>query len=107
MWVKDAAYSTIGACAWEKTGLSCVASLSERRAPTCRSGEDGVRDCRLPSGDPGAFELTQKAAGLTLSVRERLELAGPLDSQSFFYINADNAAQAALALQPAPASACR
>jgi hypothetical protein len=107
MWVKDTAYTTIGACAWEKTGLSCAASLSERRAPTCRSGEDGLRDCRLPAGDTGAFELAQKGAGLTLTVRERLELAGPLDSQSFFYINADNAFQAALTLQPAPAAACR
>jgi hypothetical protein len=107
MWVKDAAYTTIGACAWEKTGLSCAASLSERRAPTCRSGADGLRDCRLPAGDPGVFELAQKGSDLTLTVRERLELAGPLDSQSFFYINADNAAEAALTLQPAPAAACR
>lgn len=107
MWVTDVAYTTIGACAWEKTGLSCVASLSERRAPTCRSGEDGLRDCRLPSGETGAFDLAQRGAGLILTVRERLELAGPLDSQSFFYINADNAAQAALSLQPASPAACR
>ncbi len=107
MWVKDEGFSTIGACAWEKTGLACAASLSERRAPTCKSGADGLRDCRMPAGEAGAFELVQKSSGLTFSVQQRLELAGPLDGQKFLYINADNPDHRSFVLQPAPPSACR
>lgn len=107
MWVKDEGFSTIGACAWEKTGLACAASLSERRASTCKSGADGLRDCRMPAGDAGAFDLSQKSAGLTFTVKERLELAGPLDGQKFLYINADNPDHRTFVLQPAPAAACR
>lgn len=107
MWVKEEGFSTIGACAWEKTGLACAASLSERRAPTCRSGADGLRDCRMPAGETGAFELSQKASGLSFTVKERLELAGPLDGHTFLYINADNPDHRSFTLQPAPASACR
>ncbi len=107
MWVKDEGFSTIGACSWEKTGLACAASLSERRAPVCRSGADGLRNCRLPAGDAGVFELSQGASALTFTVNERLELAGPLDGQSFFYINADNPDHRSFALKPAPASSCQ
>jgi len=107
MWVGEAAYTTIGACSWETTGLVCAASLSERRAPTCRTGADGVRDCRLPAGDAGVFDLSQQPTGLAFAVRERLELPGPLDGQSFLYINADSPEHRSFLLAPAPAAACR
>lgn len=107
MWVKDEGFSTIGACAWEKTGLACAASLSERRAPTCKSGADGLRDCRMPAADAGVFELSQKTAGLTFTVQDRLELAGPLDGRNFFYINADNPDHRSFVLQAAAPGACR
>jgi hypothetical protein len=107
IWAKDMAFSTIGACYWDKVGLACNASLSEVKAPLCKSGADGPRACRLPDGNPGVFEIAQKNTGLMLTVRERLELPGPADSQSFLYLGPDDAENRAFLLQSAPAAACR
>lgn len=107
MWVGETAFSTIGACYWDKVGLACNASVSAVKAPLCKTGEDGPRACRLPANDPGAFEIAQKSAGLLLTIRERLELPGPVDARTFLYLSPDNADNRAFLLQPAPQSACR
>lgn len=107
MWADETAFSTIGACYWDKTGLACNASLSAVKAPLCKSGEDGPRACRLSQTDPGAFEIAQKSAGLMLTVRERLELPGPTDGRTFLYLSPDNAENRSFLLQPAADAACR
>jgi hypothetical protein len=107
IWANDMAFSTIGACYWDKVGLACNASLSEVKAPLCKSGVDGPRACRLPDGNPGVFEIAQKSAGLMLTVRERLELPGPADGRTFLYLSPDNAENRAFLLQPAVPAACR
>lgn len=100
-------FSTIGACYWDKLGLTCNASLSAVKAPLCKTKEDGLRSCRLSENDPGGFEIAQKSAGLMLTVRERLELQGPADRGSFLYLSPDNVENRAFLLQPAPEAACR
>jgi len=107
LWAGETAFSTIGACYWDKVGLACNASLSEVKAPLCKSGGDGPRVCRLPDTNPGVFEIAQKSAGLQFTIRERLELPGPTDGRAFLYLSPDNPDNRAFLLQPAPASACR
>ncbi|WP_442753392.1 hypothetical protein ACNHKD_10280 [Methylocystis sp. JAN1] len=107
IWSGDTAFSTIGACYWERVGLVCNAALSAEETRLCKTGEDGVRDCRLSLTDPGSFELTQKPEGLLVSVRERLELSGPTDRGSFLYLSPSNAENHAFLLEPVPAARCR
>lgn len=103
----DSAFSTIGACYWDKVGLACNASLSAAEARQCQSKADGVRDCRLATDDPGSFEIAQKSAGLLLTIRERLELTNPLETSAFLYLSPENAENRAFLLKPAPEAACR
>lgn len=107
MWAGETGFSTIGACYWDKLGLACNASLSAVKAPLCKTTEDGPRACRLSETDSGAFEIAQKSTGLTLTVRERLELPGPTDGRMFLYLSPDNAENRTFLLQPAPDAACR
>lgn len=107
MWSGETAFSTIGACYWDRLGLICNASLSARQTHLCTTKGDGARDCRLSTSDPGSFEIMQKAIGLALNVRERLELEGPLDRGAFLYLSPDNAENRAFLLQPAPEAACK
>lgn len=103
----ETAFSTIGACYWDKFGLACNASLSAGEARRCKTKEDGVRDCRHATDDPGSFEIAQKSAGLLLTIRERLELTNPLETSAFLYLSPDNAENRAFLLKPAPEAACR
>lgn len=103
----DAAFSTIGACYWDKLGLACNASLSAAEARLCKTKEDGVRNCRLSTDDPGAFDLAQKGAGLLVTIRERLELTSPLDAGDFLYLSPQNTENRAFLLKPAPEAVCR
>ncbi|MEK4034824.1 hypothetical protein WOC76_09675 [Methylocystis sp. IM3] len=103
----DMAFSTIGACYWDKLGLACNASLSAAESPLCKTKEDGVRNCRLSTDDPGAFDLTQKGPGLLLTIRERLELTSPLETRAFLYLSPQNTENRAFLLKPAPPAVCR
>ncbi len=107
LWTGENAFSTIGACYWDKLGLACNASLSAVKAPLCKTGEDGPRACRLPDDNPGVFEIALKNAGLMMMIRERLELGGPTGERSFLYLSPDNSENRAFLLQPAPEAACR
>ncbi len=107
MRTADAAFSTIGACYWDKLGLACDASLSAAETRLCKTKEDGVRNCRLSTGDPGSFELAQKGAGLLLTIHERLELTDPLETGAFLYLSPQNTENRAFLLKPAPEAVCR
>jgi hypothetical protein len=107
IWVGRTAFSSIGACFWERVGLVCNASLSAIETRRCKTTEDGLHDCRLPGSDSGAFEIAQKPEGLLLSIRERLELPGPLDGVQFLYLSPDNADNHAFLLRPAPEASCK
>jgi hypothetical protein len=107
MTTGETAYSTIGACYWDKLGLVCNASLSATKAPSCKTGEDGPRDCRISPGDPGSFEIAQKTSGLVVSIRERLELGGPFEQRSFLYLSPDNQQNHSFLLQQASEADCR
>jgi hypothetical protein len=107
MRTADMAFSTIGACYWEKLGLVCNAALSAAETRRCKTKEDGVRNCRLSTDDSGVFEIAQKGAGLLLTIRERLELTGPLEGASFLYLSPENTENRAFLLKPAPEATCR
>ncbi len=105
--VSETSFSTIGACYWDKIGLVCNASLSADEGRLCKTKEDGVRACRLSTDDSGSFEIAQKSAGLLLTVKERLELPGPLDKGVFLYLSPENRENRAFLLKPAPEADCR
>jgi hypothetical protein len=107
VWSGKTAFSAVGACYWERVGLVCNASLSAEETRICKTKADGVRDCRVSMTDSGAFEISQKPEGLLLTVRERLELPGPLDAGQFLYLSPDNPENHAFLLQPAPAASCK
>lgn len=107
MRTADMAFSTIGACYWDKLGLTCNASLSAAETRLCKTKDDGVRNCRLSTDDPGAFDLAQKGAGLLLTIRERLELSLPMDAGAFLYLSPQNTENRAFLLKPAPEAVCR
>jgi hypothetical protein len=101
-------FGAIGACYWEKVGLVCNASLTAGETRMCKTGEDGVRDCRLSKDNPGVFGIAQKGAGLVLTITERLELPGPLlDRGLFLYLSPENRENRTFVLKPAPPAACR
>ncbi len=107
LYVGKDVFASIGACYWAGVGLVCNAALSAQEARPCRSADDGVRECRVPGGDPGSFELAQKPDGLRVTIRERLELPGPEDRGSYLYLSPDNSENRAFLLQPAPDTACK
>lgn len=107
MWSGKTAFSTIGACFWERTGLVCNAALSAQETERCKSGEDGVRACRISFDDSGSFTLEQKPEGLMLTIRERLELPGPEARGSYLYLSPANAENHVFLLRPAPAELCK
>ncbi|QGM98531.1 hypothetical protein [Methylocystis parvus] len=107
MWSGQTSFSTVGACYWERVGLACNAALSAEERRLCKTKEDGVRDCRLSMTDSGSFALTQKPEGLLVTVRERLELLGPMDRASFLYLSPSNAENHAFLLQPVPEANCK
>ncbi|PPD44146.1 MAG: hypothetical protein CTY15_07835 [Methylocystis sp.] len=107
MHVGATAFSTLAACYWEKIGLVCNAALSAEETSLCKSKEDGVRDCRVSMTDAGSFGLAQKPEGLMLTVRERLEMLGPMDRSSFLYLSPDNVQNRAFLLAPAPEAVCK
>ena len=71
-------------------GLLCLGSLSAAEADECRSAGDGVRQCRIVSND-GLFQVQRKAAGVLVTIRERLELVqAPYDGGPFLYLSPTN-----------------
>ncbi len=107
MRTADAAFSTIGACYWDRLGLTCNASLSAAEVKSCKTKEDGVRNCRLSTSDSGSFELAQKSAGLVMTIKERLELTGRLETGAFLYLSPENTENRVFLLKPAPEATCR
>lgn len=107
MWSGKESFSTLSACYWEKVGLVCNAALSAEETRLCKTREDGVRDCRVSMTDSGSFALAQKPEGLLVTVKERLELLGPVDQTSFLYLSPTNAENHAFLLQPLPEAACK
>jgi hypothetical protein len=107
MWSGKTAFSTLSACFWERVGLVCNAALSAEETRLCKTKGDGVRDCRVSMTDSGSFELAQRPEGLLVTIREQLELLGPMDGASFLYLSPDNPENRAFLLQPAPEAACK
>jgi len=109
IWVSGSqrSFGTLGACSMESEALSCNASLSAEEATLCKTKGDGVRNCRLSMDDAGSFEIAPKPEGLLLTVRERLELLGPPEQESYLYFSPDNAENHAFLLKPAPEAACK
>jgi hypothetical protein len=107
MWSGKSAFSTIGACYWERVGLVCNAAISAQEKELCKSQEDGVRACRMSFTDSGSFELAQKPEGLLVTIRERLELPGPEARGTFLYLSPRNHENHAFLLKPAPEASCK
>ncbi len=105
--VAGTSFSTLGACYWDKIGLVCNAAFSAEETRLCKTKQSGVRDCRISTANSGSFTLAQKPEGLMLTVRERLELPGPLDQSTFLYLGPDTAEDRAFLLQPAPDAVCK
>jgi len=92
MWVsgRKQSFDSSGNCSVQGDGLLCLGSLSAAEADECRSAGDGVRQCRIVSND-GLFQVQRKAAGVLVTIRERLELVqAPYDGGPFLYLNPTN-----------------
>lgn len=106
VWPGPRAFTTIGACYWEREGLVCTAAFPAEEAPLCKTPEEGVRDCRLSKTDSGSFELAQKPQGLMVTVRERLELTRP-QGGAYLYLGPGDPQNHNFLLQPLPEAACK
>jgi len=92
MWVsgRKQSFDSSGNCSVQGDGLLCLGSLSAAEADECRSTGDGVRQCRIVSND-GSFQVERKAAGVLVTIRERLELVqAPYDGGPFLYLSPTN-----------------
>ena len=92
MWTsgKKQSFDSSGNCSVQGDGLLCLGSLSAAEADECRSAGDGVRQCRIVSND-GSFQVERKAAGVLVTIRERLELVqAPYDGGPFLYLSPTN-----------------
>jgi hypothetical protein len=92
MWIsgRKQSFDSSGNCSVQGDGLFCLGSLSAAEADECRSTGDGVRQCRIVSND-GSFQVERKAAGVLVTIRERLELVqAPYDGGPFLYLSPTN-----------------
>jgi hypothetical protein len=93
MWVrgKDKSFDSVGACWAESYGLLCNASLSAAEASTCRTKQDGLRQCRIDPGDAGSFKVEGKPDGVLISIPKRVELLQqPYDGGPYLNFSASN-----------------
>lgn len=84
-------FDSIGACEAGGGNLSCGGSISAAEAPTCRSKQDGVRECRIDSSEPGGFKVEGRPDGVLVSIAKRLELVQePYDGGPFLSLSSSN-----------------
>lgn len=111
VWVKDhkQPFERGGGCEWKSGSLVCHAATNATESDDiCKTGGDGVRNCRLQTGDAGSYSVSKRADGILVTVRERLEMLEPQsDSAPYLYLSPGNAENRAFLLQPAPESSCR
>jgi hypothetical protein len=92
VWVsgRKQSFDSSGNCGVQGDGLFCLGSLSAAEADECRSTGDGVRQCRIVSND-GSFQVERRAAGVLVTIRQRLELVqAPYDGGPFLYLSPTN-----------------
>ncbi len=92
MWVggRQQSFNSLGVCRAQNDGLLCHGSLSAAEVDSCTSMQDGLRECRIGPND-GWFQIDKMAAGVLVTIRERLELVqAPYDSGPFLYFNPTN-----------------
>jgi hypothetical protein len=102
MWVraKDKSFDSVGACWAESYGLFCNASLSAAESSTCRTKQDGLRQCRIDPGDAGSFKVEGKPDGVLISIPKRIELLQqPYDGGPYLNFSAGNAENRAFLLK--------
>jgi hypothetical protein len=107
IWVhgQRRSFDSHGACQAENNGLLCNGSLSAAEADTCRSKQDGVRQCRVEPADSGSFKVEVKPEGVLVVIRERLELVpAPYDAGPFLSLSPTNIENRAFLLKRAPGS---
>ncbi|MGA3304279.1 MAG: hypothetical protein ABSC72_13495 [Methylovirgula sp.] len=95
-------FDSVGACLKKDSALSCEGSLSAAEADSCKSKEDGVRECRIDFNDSGSFKLEGKPGGMLVTVIKQLELVhAPYDGGPFLYLSPTNAENHAFLLKAA------
>jgi hypothetical protein len=93
-------FDSIGACTAEGGNLDCGGSISAAEAPTCRSKQDGPRQCRIDGGDAGGFKVEGKPDGVLVSIPKRLELVQePYDGGPFLTLSSSNVENRAFLLK--------
>jgi hypothetical protein len=93
LWVrgKDKSFDSIGVCTAQGQALDCAGSLSAAEDSTCRTKQDGIRQCRIDPGEPGSFKVEPKPDGVLVSIPKRLELLqSPYDVGPFLNLSASN-----------------
>jgi hypothetical protein len=96
LWVRgqEKSFDSHGACN-AKAGaeaLFCNGSLSAAESEGCKTKQDGVRQCRIDQGSPGAFKIEARPYGVRVSIEERLELVqAPYDGGPYLYLSPRNA----------------
>lgn len=101
-------FNSLGACWAEGRGLVCNGSSSAAEAESCKSAQDGVRQCRIDGGDSGTFQIEGKPDGVMVAIRDRLELVPPpYDGGPFLYLSPTNPENHAFLLARKPPEACK
>jgi hypothetical protein len=110
LWLRGTSksFDSLGACRHQGKGLSCEGSISAAEAPTCRSKQDSVRNCRMTgSDDAGRFTIEPAENGVLVTIRERLELVtAPYDAGPFLYFSPGNVENHDFILYRQVAGAC-
>ncbi len=100
---KDKSFDSTGACSAEGNTLVCAGSLSAAEASTCRTGQDGLRQCRIDPGDAGGFKVEARPEGVMVSIPDRLELVRePYDGGPYLNFSSSNAENRAFLLRKTP-----
>jgi hypothetical protein len=102
LWVrgKDKSFDSIGACTAQGQRLACEGSLSAAEASTCRTKQDGIRQCRIDPGEAGSFQVEPKPDGVLVSIPQRLELLqSPYDGGPYLNFSSSNAENRAFLLK--------
>ena len=97
---KDKSFDSIGACWAMGNNLACNGSLSAAETSTCKSRQDGLRDCRIDPGDAGGFKIEGKPDGVLVSIPDRLELLQrPYDGGPYLNFSSSNVENRAFLLR--------
>jgi hypothetical protein len=109
-WVRGRpkSFDSTGACWADGAGLLCNGSSSAAEAATCKSAQDGVRQCRINGSDSGSFKIESTPDGVLVSVRDRLELVpAPYDAGPYLYFSPANPENHAFLLTRKLPEACK